>query len=271
MVASVVVGCVPALGMLACTVAGLHVAVPDDVAGALQHFAAGLLLSAVGCELLPTLLDASGFRENLFATVGFFAGMAALIVLGHLLPEHDDGGGDRGTDDGIERPDPPRLRKAESLANKRSLWRTVSKRGIAKAMKGAKMTAGDAISENGDRETPAGEGDRLLTSSAPSLANAARGLPLSFLAAVLVDSFMDGFLLGIAGVAGPGAAIIMAGSLTVEMSFVGLTLAAACRGLPRSQSVAAAISGPLVLVGGALAGGLVSNAVADDPALLAGA
>jgi len=95
-------------------------------------------------------------------------------------------------------------------------------------------------------------------------------LPMSFLAAIVVDSFMDGFLIGITGAAGPGATIIMAGSLSVEMSFVGLTLATACHGMPYSKSIPAAPAGPIVLVVGAVVGGLVTTVVEGDPALMAG-
>merc|ERR1712238_96096 len=70
-----------------------------------------------------------------------------------------------------------------------------------------------------------------------------KALPLSFLAAIVVDSFMDGFLIGITGAAGPGATIIMAGSLSVEMSFVGLTLATACHGMPYAKAIPAVLAG----------------------------
>lgn len=81
---ALLVGFIPALGLV--------IEVLDSISRALQHFAAGLLLSAVGCELLPTLLDASGWRENLFATIGFTAGMGILIISESLLPEHCNNG-----------------------------------------------------------------------------------------------------------------------------------------------------------------------------------
>jgi len=97
-----------------------------------------------------------------------------------------------------------------------------------------------------------------------------KALPMSFLAAIVVDSFMDGFLIGITGAAGPGATIIMAGSLSVEMSFVGLTLATACHGMPYSKAIPAALAGPITLVIGAVLGGLLTTQIAGDPAMLAG-
>ena len=55
------------------TIVGLKIKVPDALAGALQNFAAVLLLSAVGSELLPTLLQAKGVEENVYATEGFLS------------------------------------------------------------------------------------------------------------------------------------------------------------------------------------------------------
>ena len=54
---------------------------------------------------------------------------------------------------------------------------------------------------------------------------------------------MDGVLIGITGAAGPGATIIMAGSLCVKMSFVGLTLDTACHGMPYGKAIPAALAG----------------------------
>ena len=73
-------GGIPAACMLLCTLLGLQVRVPPMVAGALQHFAAGVLLSAIATELLPTLVEAKGFDANLGLTIGFVAGMGLLIV-----------------------------------------------------------------------------------------------------------------------------------------------------------------------------------------------
>lgn len=97
-----------------------------------------------------------------------------------------------------------------------------------------------------------------------------KALPLSFLAAIVVDSIMDGLLIGISGAAGPGAVIMMAGSISVEMGFVGLTLATACHGMPYTKAIPAALAGPIALMLGAVLGGLLTTLVEGDPALLAG-
>ncbi|OEU12896.1 hypothetical protein FRACYDRAFT_244169 [Fragilariopsis cylindrus CCMP1102] len=230
---TVIVGAVPAMCMLLMTIIGLKIKVSDNISGALQHFAAGLLLSAVGSELLPTLLNATGFQENLYATIGFFAGMGVLIS-----------------------------ERAKSL------------RQSAKAINAEYCDNCETIKEAGHSHG-GGEVQPLIVSSSSSskqkeaAAIVEKALPMSFLAAIIVDACMDGFLIGIAGAAGPSATIIMAGSLSVEMSFVGLTLATACHGMPYSKSIPAALAGPLFLIMGSLLGDVLANQVADDPSMLA--
>jgi len=81
----------PAGFMLVSTIAGLRIRVPETLAGALQHFAAGILLCTIGTELLPTMSDASGFYMNLACFFGFFAGVGVMLTLGIMFPEdHDD-------------------------------------------------------------------------------------------------------------------------------------------------------------------------------------
>jgi zinc transporter ZupT len=277
---TIIVGSVPAMCMLVMTIVGLGIRVPDDIAGALQHFAAGLLLSAVGSELLPTLLNATGFRENLYATIGFFAGMAVLIVLGALLPEahghDDDDHDDNDNDDGGHRDS-----SAISASINRSLrgksiagdGRAMSLRQSAKKINATFCDSCDTLAEAGhDHESkPLLVADTHGSDVVKALEVVEKALPLSFIAAIVVDAFMDGFLIGIAGAAGPSATIIMAGSLSVEMSFVGLTLATACHGMPYSKSIPAAIAGPLFLIIGALVGDTIADFVGGEPALLAAA
>lgn len=288
------VGSVPAICMLLFTVVGLNIKVPDDITGALQHFAAGLLLSAIGSELLPTLLQATGVRQNVYATVGFFAGMGVLIVMGVLLPEahghgpeddHDHADADADADDEHGNNNLVAVKRNSSASG--SLLAITGGR-----LKSANMSLRDTaklIHEeycNACVKVDAAAGHDheskglLVASSSISIADTTattkamdvveKALPMSFLAAIVVDSFMDGFLIGIAGAAGPGATIIMAGSLSVEMSFVGLTLASACHGMPYSKSIPAALAGPIFLVVGAVIGGVVTTFVEGDPALMAG-
>ena len=199
--------------------------------------------------------------------------MAVLIILGAILPEHDD-------DDDCDEADENPVERTSSIIKKRSsisesLQDIVTGQNGLRSRKSSKLNIAKTINKdfytNCETLVEQNETSPLVvkTNSEKQQSNEAQ-LPLSFLAAIAVDAFMDGFLLGITGVAGEGAAIIMAGSLSVEMSFVGLTLATACHGMPYSKSIPAALTGPLVLLFGALVGGLVTGIIEDDPALMAG-
>lgn len=269
-------GLFPAACMFGFTVLGLGTKVPENLAGALQHFAAGLLLSAIGTELLPILLRASGFWENLGATIGFFSGMGVLILLGAILPDNDDDGA-KSEESEPER-DPRALvrRRSSSAGSIRALSATARIRSstVAKAIHQDYVKA---LSERG-QHIPNEVANLLEETTRTSITISAdmttptttKTLPWSFLVAVVVDSFLDGFLIGITGLAGPSTTTIMAASLSVEMSFVGLTLATACYGMPWQQSMPASLAGPLTLVLGTVLGNLLSIVVEGNPSLLAG-
>jgi zinc transporter ZupT len=312
---TIIVGSVPAICMLLFTIIGLKMKVSDNISGALQHFAAGLLLSAIGSELLPTLLNAKGFKENVYATIGFFLGMGVLIILGALLPEAHSHGSDNDNNDNdnknndyehehdndheheheddnrgyIRRSSTASLRALVPLkllgGGNNNSESALSLRQAAKAISDnynnncEKIEQARHNNSHGGNSGTSGEEQPLIISSSSSKqkeeAAAAeliveKALPMSFLAAIIVDSFMDGFLIGITGAAGQSATIIMAGSLSVEMSFVGLTLATACHGMPYQKSIPAALAGPIVLIIGSLLGDILANQVVDNPSMMAG-
>jgi ZIP family zinc transporter len=97
-----------------------------------------------------------------------------------------------------------------------------------------------------------------------------KAFPTALVIALAIDSAIDGLLIGIAAAAGPSAGPMMSASLAVEMSFLGLTLATALHGHPTSKSFSASVLGPAVLVIGAAAGGLLSDALSHSPAMFAG-
>lgn len=84
---AMLLGMVPSFFMLTSTYIGLGKEVPEDMSGAMQHFAAGVLLCTVGTELLPQIVNAKGWAENTAAFIGFFLGVAVLILLGMFAPE----------------------------------------------------------------------------------------------------------------------------------------------------------------------------------------
>jgi zinc transporter ZupT len=257
-----VLGGIPALCMLLCTLLGFGIRVPSKVEGALQHFAAGVLLSAIATELVPTLTEAKGLYENLGLTIGFIAGMGILIVLRMIFPDHDsDEGGSE---------DRHHLAKDVRFLSLRQKTHSMKHNGYEVELKNLEGSIGQQGDSSEDDKFPSLtiEGQTLLPASLES--STPKAFPTVFLVALLVDSCLDGLLIGIAAAAGPSAGPMMAASLSVEMSFLGLTLATALHGLPLGKSIAASIAGPIVLMGGAVLGGLLSSVLQHEPAVFAG-
>jgi zinc transporter ZupT len=264
----------------------LWIQIPYSLAGALQHFAAGVLLSTVGTELLPFLLQASGVYENVGLTIGFFGGMGLLVVLGMALPDIKDVSFD---DDASNTDKRAEGVLAHSLRRKSSSMRnacfSLQKRYWEDVLREEELSAGQL--QNDDERTP-WEDQALLTahntrasranhrqssslSELLSINNSHTPFPTAFLAAVVVDSFLDGLLVGIASTVQGTAGPMMALSLSVEMSFIGLTLATALQGRHGIKCLLSAFAGPVILVGGALVGGLLSSTLQQHhPAFFVG-
>ncbi len=87
----------------------------------------------------------------------------------------------------------------------------------------------------------------------------ARGLPTALLAAIAIDLAIDGVLVGIGAVLGEGKAVILTIALTLEVLFLGLSLAIELRqrGLSATRATAATAA-----VSTAIAVGAIGSAVA---------
>ena len=98
----------------------------------------------------------------------------------------------------------------EAIALKPSIS-ALSLRQAAKAINSQYCTSCERIEEVGASHegkaflssARSGGGGGAITPIAEAVAIVDKALPLSFLAAIVVDSFMDGFLIGITGAAGP--------------------------------------------------------------------
>jgi hypothetical protein len=101
---------------------------------------------------------------------------------------------------------------------------------------------------------------------------APRGLPWGTVVPVLVDSLMDGFLIGLFCAVRRRAGVVLAAAAAVEMAFLGAVHASAvrrARGAPAAARVAAVVAPPLLLVGAAAAGAAAgAAAAASAPGLL---
>jgi len=196
LVAAVKLGAIPACFMFIFSLVGLRVSPSKRLAGALQHFAAGILLSAVAQELVPPMVNATGFEENFAVCISFMAGVLVMIMLGKVFPEQQ---------------------------------------GLSHSFLG-------------------------------SGAGASQTFPLALLAAVVIDGCMYGMLLGIESAANEAAGLVLAISLAIEMSFLGLTLAKSMKDQPMSKSVSAVFAASASIVVAAAIGGFFAGLLAEAEA-----
>ena len=249
-------GAFPALGMNLVTLLGLGSPTPAKIVGALQHFSAGILLTTVAKELLPEMVKAQGLAENVASGVGFFSGVGVLILLGIIFPDEEEGKQTEAepteSDHVMEEEHmlveansthSPLSHTQPSLRNRKESLRTRAFRPKAEAASDA-----DAIS----------------------------ALPTALLAAVAIDSALDGLLIGISTAVDPKTGPLLSASLTVESSFLGLTIAAALRStnINRAGSVRpfiillAASLAPVGILTGAISGGGLAPLLKDNNVLL---
>jgi zinc transporter ZupT len=276
---ALILGGIPAFCMVVSTYIGLGVVVPEDVEGALQHFAAGVLLCTVGTELLPEMVKAEGLAENIAAMIGFFFGVAVLIILGMFAPqtENDQKGGSTPHTE----PEVPtkvlessptfeqklqirqskfviagrRFRQRQTPLRSNSSGMLVMKRSMSLSSLPTATESDNLLSDSGtpvyapyteDEEKPKKAPLKRQESSFSDTRASMlmKAFPLQFMLAVAIDSCLDGLLIGIASAAGRSAGPMMSASLSVEMGFLGLTLASALSGQPFSKASIAALVGP---------------------------
>mmetsp|Transcript_18326 Transcript_18326/g.46870 ORF Transcript_18326/g.46870 Transcript_18326/m.46870 type:complete len:159 (+) Transcript_18326:232-708(+) len=73
----------PSTVMLVMSLLAFAISVPPIVVSALQHLAAGIVLSAVAMELMPVLMEAKNdLLTTVSMTIGFGLGIALFLALG---------------------------------------------------------------------------------------------------------------------------------------------------------------------------------------------
>ena len=91
----------PSAIMLMASILALSVRVPVHVVSAMQHLAAGIVLSAVAVELVPEILAAPTDIATTFGmTVGFVFGIVALLLVSAVsVPDEDNEGSEQDEDE----------------------------------------------------------------------------------------------------------------------------------------------------------------------------
>ena len=220
----------PALVMLLLSLFALSVRVPDVVVSALQHLAAGIVLSAVAVELVPGIMAApSDAMTTAGMTIGFVAGIGMFLVLGKFC-SHDDEVEDEDEEYTYRRDSVdsigPSFSTPDRNASKRQLARTHSH-----------------DERNGN---------------APSF-------PFVLTVAVCIDALVDGLLIGISSASGAEAGVVITAALSIEMGFLGLTFASSLKRQPRARRFLAVLLPPCLLIAGGGLGGLLGSLVAASP------
>lgn len=97
-------------------------------------------------------------------------------------------------------------------------------------------------------------------------------LPWSLIFAVSLDSFVDGFLIGLAYVASSRAGLIMAAATCIEMGFLGLTYSATLRGVTRfyRKQIPLVLVPPCLIVLGGAIGAALGDVATSSPGLFVG-
>jgi len=302
---SVELGAFPAIGMNLVTLLGLNIATPPKVVGALQHFSAGILLTTISKELLPEMVNAQGWQENLASGIGFFSGVGVLILLGILLPEEEletttiaavaetqsadtlsesesvaisaegeaesesDKSKDKNKETTTSLDDTNNEESSDYWDEGATLFPTT--RGSLRNRSMSRLSLSQALCTVGDTKC-------ILDSerdTSVSMSSMVAALPTALLAAIAIDSALDGLLIGVSTAVDPDTTgPLLAASLTVESSFLGLTIAAALRGVsttvPNLILLLAAALAPAAVLTGSIIGGGLAPTLAESPVLLAG-
>eukprot|EP00947_MAST-08B_sp_MAST-8B-sp1_P004005 g4005.t1 len=269
---------------------------PQKLVYALQHFGAGIVLSAVALELVPMMRKEPTNAWSIASIViGFSIGVLLMLCVrkfcegdsGHGGPdgggtppiaEGDEGeeGGDGGDDDRKEEEEERKALDDAEAGKKRAA-------GTAAAGASGRYEALSRDDDGGD----GGEGEsRIRTRSLGSYNRRARqdlaaaapptrslpapAFPVALGLAVTVDALMDGLLVGISSVESTSAGVTMAVALAIEMTFLGLSYAVSLKPQPRRRALFALLLAPATLLFGGVMGAVLTAALQDHPVVKVG-
>lgn len=196
-----------------------------------QFFSAGILIAAIGAELVPKLINSStGWLGSVCVSIGFFTGVALMLGIEACIEDDDE--------------DDEEDEKKESLvpAENKPAKRRSSITKCAKDLDSAEQC------------------DATETTKA-----VAWGLTVP----IFIDSWMDGLLIGVVLVASTHAAGIMALATTIEMGFLGITFGAMLKPCGWRKWPLALLA-PVILVAGGGAGAVCADMLNANPAVFEG-
>jgi len=90
---AVIVGLFPSIAMTLATFLLTKVNIPIELEASLQNFAAGLIISAVGCELFPVMVDSAANASYVGITIGFCIGLSVIYGMDNLVTHIEENNG----------------------------------------------------------------------------------------------------------------------------------------------------------------------------------
>ena len=280
---------IPSAVMLVASLLALSVTVPTRIVSAMQHLAAGIVLSAVAVELVPPILMAPNDAYTLVAmTLGFLAGIGTLLLVSAVSAddedEDDDTNEDTVDDDEHTTPYTPaddELTPSNDAAPPESLSPGLVNSGFLDLAGSAALrrrlsnkVSKQALSRLSNHEdTSPGWSPESLVKWAlenDSSDGRPRPFPTALTIAVGTDALVDGLLIGISSASGAQAGFVITSALSIEMGFLGLTFASTLRKQSRQMRLLAILLPPLLLLLGGVCGGAITSLLASSPPLHTG-
>lgn len=262
--------------MLLCSLVGYGVTVPIRLLAAFQHLAAGLLVSSVAVELVPPIMEApNDLRSNLAIIGGFIGGTVAFFALGaYCGHEHGDHDGEHDHDHHDDhghhhRHDLDLTRHHEHSEPALSMREEIVEVAPAPVPAAPAAPAAAAPAAGGTPRTPrTPRGLTKLEHVKRARAVDSPPYPGALVAAVVVDSAVDGMLIGLASASATEVAtagVVLAIALAIEMGFTGLAYAAALRKQPTIIGIVSVVAPPFVLLGASVFGAGAAELVVGYP------
>lgn len=174
----------PAVILLMSAISAMIFKIPKNVEAALQHFAAGVVLSAVSIELVPIMLAKDASITSVSS--GFLIGVVTLLFVRKTFGHGHGGGEEHGHGHGGDEEHGDENEKGHGHGNEKGHGHDAGHDGYAK-----------------------------MEDSPSAAVNWGSIVP------VLIDFMCDGLLMGLSFAAGEGAGLILVLSIALEMSSVG--------------------------------------------------